>query len=56
MVQRHTISHLKALIVDKNIPGGQGRGSIMDLPRPFLLKSTLFTNGGRGKHLKQPRP
>ena len=38
MVQRHTISHLKALIVDKKIPGGQGRGSIMGLPCPLLLK------------------
>ena len=42
MVQRHTISHLRALIVDKKIPGGQGRGSIMGLPRPLLLKSSIY--------------
>ena len=41
MVQRHTIPHLKALIVDNNIPGGQGRGSIIGLPSPFLLKSSI---------------
>ena len=41
MVQRHTVSHLKALIVDKNILGGQGRGSIMGLPRPLFLKSSI---------------
>ena len=40
MVQRHTIHHLKALIVDKKILGGQGCGSIMGLPRPILLKSS----------------
>ena len=28
MIQRHSINLLKALIVDMNIPGGQGRGSI----------------------------
>ena len=42
MEQRHTISHLRALIVDKKIPGGQGRGSIMGLPRPLLLKSSIY--------------
>ena len=42
MVQRHTISHLRALIVDKKIPGGQGLGSIMGLPRPLLLKSSIY--------------
>ena len=42
MVQRHTISHLKALIVDKIISGGQGRGSIMDLPCPLFLKSSIY--------------
>ena len=42
MVQRHTIPHLKALIVDNKIPGGQGRGSIMGLPRPLLLKSSIY--------------
>ena len=42
MVQRHTICHLKALIVDKNIPGGQVRGSIMGLPCPLLLKSSIY--------------
>ena len=42
MVQRHTIYHLRALIVDKKIPGGQGRGSIMGLPRPLFLKSSIY--------------
>ena len=42
MVQKHTISHLKTLIVDLNFPGGQGRGSIMDLPCPLLLKSSIY--------------
>ena len=42
MVKRHAIPLLKALIVDKNIPGGQGRGSIMGLPRPLLLKSSIY--------------
>ena len=42
MVQKHTISHLIALIVDKKIAGGQGRGSIMGLPRPLLLKSSIY--------------
>ena len=42
MLQRHTISHLKAMIVDKEIPGGQGRGSIMGLPRPLLLKRSIY--------------
>ena len=36
------ISHLKALIVDNNILGGQGRGSIKGLPRPLFLKSTIY--------------
>ena len=42
MVQRHTIYHLKALIVDKKFPGGQGRGNIMGLLRPLLLKSSIY--------------
>ena len=42
MVQKHTISHLIALIVYKKIPGGQGRGSIMGLPSPLLLKSSIY--------------
>ena len=42
MVQRHAISLLKGLIVDKNISGGQGRGSIMGLPCPLLLKSSIY--------------
>ena len=42
MVQRHTISHLRALIVDKRFPEGQGRGSIMGLSRPHLLKSSIY--------------
>ena len=42
MVQRYTLSHLKVLIMDKNITGGQGRDSIMGLPRPLLLKSSIY--------------
>ena len=42
MVQRQTISHLIALVVDKKIRGGQGRGSIMGLPCPLLLKSSIY--------------
>ena len=42
MVQRHTISHLRVLIVDKKIPVGQGHGSIMGFPRPLLLKSSIY--------------
>ena len=56
MVQRPTIRHFLAMVVDNISLEGQGRGSIKDLPRPFFLKSTLFTNSGRGKPLKQSRP
>ena len=42
MVQRHTIPHLKTLIVDNKSPRGQGRGSIMGLPRPLFLKSSIY--------------
>ena len=42
MVQRHTIPHLKALIVNNKNLGGQGRGSIMGLPLPLLLKSSIY--------------
>ena len=42
MVQKHTIPHLKVLIVGNKILGGQGRGSIMGLPRPLLLKSSIY--------------
>ena len=56
MVQRLTIRHFVALVVGNKFREGEGRGSVMDLPRPFFLKSTLFTNSGRGKPLKQPRP
>ena len=55
MVQRPTICHLKALVVDNKILGGQGRDSLKGLPRPCFLKSTLFTNSGRGKPLIMPR-
>ena len=41
MVQRQTVSHLKALIVDV-FPEGQGHGSIMGLPRPLLLKRSIY--------------
>ena len=44
MLQRLTICHFLAMVVDNKILEGQGRGSIKDLPRPFFLKSTLFTN------------
>ena len=44
MLQRPTIWHFLAMVVDDKILEGQGRGSIKDLPRPFFLKSTLFTN------------
>ena len=33
-----------AKAVDSKNLEGQGRGSVKDLPRPFFLKSTLFTN------------
>ena len=56
MIQRPTIPGLKALVVDNKILGGQGRGSLERLPRTFFLKSTLFTNSGRGKPLKVLRP
>ena len=56
VVQRPTIRHFLAMVVDNKILEEQGRGSIKDLPRPFFLKSTLFTNGGRGKPLITPRP
>ena len=42
MVQRHLISHLKALIMETNIPGRQGHGSIKGLPHPLFLKSTIY--------------
>ena len=42
MLQRHTIPQLKALVVDKKIPGGQGPGSIMGLPCPLLLKNSIY--------------
>ena len=42
MVKRHTVSHLRALIVDKNIPGGQGHCSIMDWPCTLFLKSSIY--------------
>ena len=56
MVQRPTIRHLKALVVDNKILEGQGRGSLKDLPHPFFLKSTLFTNSEHGKPLIMPCP
>ena len=56
VVQQLTIPHLKALVVDNDFLEGQGRGSLKRLPQPFFLKSTLFTNSGRGKPLIMPRP
>jgi len=42
MVQRPTIPHFNALDMDNDILGGQGHGSFKGLPRPFILKSSLF--------------
>ena len=42
MIQRHTVSHLKALIVDNDFLGGQGRDIIMGLPRLLFLKSSIY--------------
>ena len=56
MVQRHSITHFKPLIVDSKIPEGQGRGNIRSLPRPLLLKSEFFTKSGRGRPIIMPRP
>ena len=56
MVQRPTICHFLAIVVDNKILEGQGRGSIKGLPHPFFLKSTLFTNSGCGKPIKAPPP
>ena len=44
MVQRPTIPHFLAKVVDSKSLEGQGRGSVKDLPRPFFLKSIFFTN------------
>ena len=44
MVERPTIPHFLAMVMDNINLEGQGRGSFKDLPRPFFLKSTLFTN------------
>ena len=44
MVQRPIIPHFLAKVMDSKNLEGQGRGSVKDLPRPFFLKSTLFTN------------
>ena len=44
IILRPTISHFKAMVMDKQILEGQGLGSFKDLPRPFSLKGTLFTN------------
>ena len=44
MVQRPKIGHFLAKVVDSENLEEQGRGSVKDLPRPFFLKSTLFTN------------
>ena len=44
MVERPTIRHFLTKVVDSKNLEGQGHGSVKDLPRPFFLKSTLFTN------------
>ena len=56
MVQRHTIPHVKPLIVDIKNLEGQGRGNISSLPRPLFLKSTFFTKSGRGRSITKPCP
>ena len=42
MVERLTIPHFLAMVINNINPEGQGRGSFKDLPRPILLKSLLF--------------
>jgi len=42
MLQRLTIPHLKALIMDKKILEAKGRGITRGLPRPLFVKSVLF--------------
>ena len=56
MAQRHSIPHFKPLIVDSEIPEGQGQGIIRSLSRPLLLKSTSFTKSGHGRLITKPRP
>ena len=56
MVQRHSISHYKPLIVDIINLEGQGRGNIRSLPHPLLLKSEFFSKSGRGRPIIMPRP
>ena len=56
MVQKPIIPQFLATVVDNKFLEGKGRGSFKDLPRPCFLKSTLFTNSGRGKPLIMPRP
>ena len=56
MIQKPKIRHFLAMVMDNKILEAQGPGSFMGLPHPSFLKSTLFTNSGRGKPLKQPRP
>ena len=43
-VQRSTIPHFEALVIDNKIPEEQGCIIFKGLPCPFFLKSTLFTN------------
>ena len=56
MAQRHSMPHLKSLIVDSKSPEGQEFGNIRSLPRPLLLKSEFFTNSGLGRPIIMPRP
>ena len=44
MVEKPTIPHLFAMDIDNINLKGQGRGTFNDLPRPFLVKSILFTS------------
>ena len=56
MVQRPTMPHFLAMVVDNKILEGQGHGNIRSLPRPLLLKSIFFTKSGRGRPITKPRP
>ena len=56
VAEKLIIPHFKELIMKVQILEEQGRGSLKGLPRPCFLKSTLFTNSGRGKPLIMQRP
>ena len=56
MVEKLAIHHLKALIVGILNPEDWGRGIVIGLPCPLLVKNVLFRRRGRGKLLMLPRP